>query len=87
MVTAEGSKPARPVTSEMRLQYVKMMCEMAPKKVFSKLLKYDVPQDSCLNLVRQYTILDAEAYLEYRLGRSNKAVELFERVTTFYSSS
>ena len=53
---------------------------MMPKKVFSKLIKYDVPLDSCLNLVRQYTILDAEAYLEYRLGRTNKAVELFQKV-------
>jgi hypothetical protein len=57
-----------------------MVCEMTPRHVFSKLLKYDVPQDSCLTLVRQYTILDAEAYLEYRLGRSNRAVELFQRV-------
>ena len=57
-----------------------MVCEMIPKKVFSKLLKYDVPLDSCLNLVCQYNILDAEAYLEYRLGRTTKAVDLYRKV-------
>lgn len=76
----EGTRSARPVSAEFRLQYVKMLCEMHPTQVFSKLLKYDVPLESCLNLVSNYYILDAEAYLEFRLGRVNKAVELFEKV-------
>lgn len=63
-----------------------MVCELTPKKVFAKLLRYDVPLDSCLNLVAQYGILDAEAYLEARLGRSNKAVELFKKVGLCYTA-
>lgn len=53
---------------------------MYPTQVFSKLLKYDVPLDSCLNLVSNYHILDAQAYLEFRLGRVRKSVEIFEKV-------
>lgn len=57
-----------------------MMCEMKPSQVFAKLLKFDVPLESCLNIVNQFSILDAEAYLEFRLGRVNRALELYEKV-------
>jgi hypothetical protein len=76
----EGTKSALPVSSEFRLQYIRMLCEMYPTQVFSKLLKYDVPLDSCLNLVSNYHILDAQAYLEFRLGRVRKSVKIFEKV-------
>ena len=79
-IILEGIKIRRPVTPELRLKLIELLCHSNPDSVLARVISYDIPLDSTLDLVHQWKILDASAYVEYKLGRVSKAFEEFKEV-------
>lgn len=81
VVKLDGVNIKNPVTAEPRLKLIELLCRTNPESVLARVISYDIPLDSTLEMVHQWKILDASAYLEYKLGRVAKAFEEFKQVT------
>lgn len=76
----ESIQVRNPVTPELRLKLIEMLCKTSPENVLSRVISYDIPLDGSLELVREAKIRDASAYLEYKLGRVAKSFEEFKLI-------
>lgn len=65
---------------QLKLKYIKLLCLNRPTHLYSTLKSFDFPQDEALDLVSKYKVMDAMAYLKFRMGRDKEAVKMFKQV-------
>lgn len=66
--------------SQLRLKYLQLLCVHQPSSVYPALISFDFPLDESLELVEKYQVVDAIAYLKYKLGRIRDALSQFKSV-------
>ena len=69
-----------PLSSRLREKYVELICSSNPKGLLSRLMVYQLPLDETLKIATHHNITDAVAYLEFKIGRTQNAMELIKKV-------
>lgn len=69
-----------PLSSRLKEKYVELICSSNPKGLLSRLMVYQLPLDETLKIATHHNITDAVAYLEFKIGRTQNAMELIKKV-------
>lgn len=75
-----------PLSDKLRIRFIELICQTNPKGLLPSLMVYNLPLDETLEIAQKYSITDAVALLEFKIGRVQHSLELFQKVASFLIS-
>lgn len=80
-MTSDNDFSVEKLSSELRLKYLRLLCEHRPNLAYTTVRRYEMPLDEALDLLEKNHVLDAVAYLKKKLGRTKDCLDDFQKVS------
>ena len=74
------------IPEDLLVLHIKLLCQLAPKKVAEEVRKYKYPADACLKICREYNVKGGLAFFLEEVGRTMEALTVSLEVKSFEMS-